>query len=1109
VPDGEAQVHEIVRRLRSVRISTITVGIVSAVLLGGAGLGGAWLVISVLDMGFGLAGVFLRIIAVLLLLGVLSGIAYRLLRVFSVSHSIKAYAARVGGDLKELGLDLLTALELSQVDSGRLGYSNVLILRVIDDIGRKVRGFDLQVGVRKRAALGFLIPVVMLLAGGILWWSYDPSSLAYSLKRLSFFWGLTGESGISIAVRPGDDELLAGEDLEITAEVRGFTRRVPAVHVISGAEETAFAMDRPEPGDTRGLARFTSRLTRVDRDLSYFVTLGDEQTRIYRISVHEEPRIKGGTVRLLYPTYTGRGEELLPQGIWDFTAPYGTRALMTFIANCSPGSAWVSLVDTAGLAVELPVEIAGDSLTFDQVLLSGFTYEVHIEAGDEAVAKPHGPYTVTVTRDQPPYVRIESPDSEIMLEADMMIPLSVVALDDYGISIINLVYQCPADSSAVTLPYKGKTQARSDYSWDVGSLDLFPGDAITYYVEVADNDALTGPKHARTDLYVARIPTLYDVYREIEYQQTEDIEALEEIADEAEELKEEFEDLAEDMKRKSDMDWEEEQAVKQSIAKQDELRERLEEVASSIDETLDMMNESSIVDFEVIEKMEEIRRLLDEVATQEMMEAIEKMQQAMENLSPEEIRSAMENLSMTQEDLLRRLDSTIDMLKRLQLQQRMESVANLAGRISEEQQELNQSMSEGSDLKEAATRQQGLLNDTGTLEQMMQELAEMMNAEGNPLAETIEEAGEFLESSQVQQSMSMAQASMSSGMRESAMEHGEKAGQTMEELAGMLQQARDMLMGEERRQIVEALTAAMHALRDVSTRQEDVLEKIGQPPDEVPTSELARMEMVYKEALDRIAEDLFEISKKSLFVSPMLGRSVLRLGTQMESVSNLLAQGIRGRARKDVKSALGSVNQLITGLMDATQQASSCSSPSGLSEAFQNLDNMCCMQMGINQGTQGLLNLGEQGLSMEARAEMARLAAEQEAVRKGIEDLAGEFGGRNEILGRLDDLADEARRVIEDLQRENVDRETLRRQERILTRLLNAQKSMRRRDYSKRRKSRPGEEYVIESPPELSLDQREQMIHDLLYQKRGYYPPEYEDLIRAYFRAIAETRVNQ
>ena len=28
-------------------------------------------------------------------------------------------------------------------------------------------------------------------------------------------------------------------------------------------------------------------------------------------------------------------------------------------------------------------------------------------------------------------------------------------------------------------------------------------------------------------------------------------------------------------------------------------------------------------------------------------------------------------------------------------------------------------------------------------------------------------------------------------------------------------------------------------------------------------------------------------------------------------------------------------------------------------------------------------------------------------------------------------------------------------------------------------------------------------MQDLLYQRRGYYPPEYEELIRAYFKAIS------
>jgi hypothetical protein len=235
----------------------------------------------------------------------------------------------------------------------------------------------------------------------------------------------------------------------------------------------------------------------------------------------------------------------------------------------------------------------------------------------------------------------------------------------------------------------------------------------------------------------------------------------------------------------------------------------------------------------------------------------------------------------------------------------------------------------------------------------------------------------------------------------------------------------------------------------------------------------------------------------------MLGRAVLKIGSQLARASDLLAQGKRGKASADARTSMGAMNEMITGLMDAMEQASSCSSPSGMCDAFQSLESMCAMQMGINQGTQQMMSEGMQGLSMEARAQMARLAAEQEAVKKGIEDLAGEYGDRGEILGRLDDLADEARRVIEDLKGGSVGEETLQRQERILTRLLNAQKSMRQRDYSKRRKSEPGEDYDLKPPPQLSLEDREKLLRELLYRKRGYYPPEYEELIQAYFKALA------
>jgi hypothetical protein len=1104
--ESEIQVRELIRRLKRVRAATISVGLLAAVLLSLAVLAGAWAVVSLLDMGLGLPGSALRIITVFMLVSALGVLAYKLVRVVSASHSIATYAARVGTQLKDVGLDLLTALELSRIDNKRLGYSQVLINRVIDGIMTRIKSFDLEVSISKRSVLILAVILIGVVAAGLGWMHVDAPGISYSLGRFGFFLGLTDESGITISVEPGDDEVMAGEDLVISARIAGFVRRLPALHVVSGGEETAFAMDKVDSLSTRGKAYFTGTLARVDRDFTYFIRLGDETTRSYRISVFEEPRIKRGMITLMYPTHTRRGREILPQGVWNINAPYGTRAVMDLEANCSPESLWIAIGDSTEVRRRIPVDVSGDSLRFSQVLREDFIYSIELVTTDGVAARPHGPHTVTVSRDEAPYVRIESPESEILLEADMLIPLSVVAVDDYGISMMKLFYECPAGSGAVDLDFDGRTQARSDFDWDVGAFDLFPGDVITYYVSVADNDALTGPKYARTDAYVARVPTVSELYSEIEDRQDESLEEIEEIADEARELKEEFDDLIEDMKKQREIGWEEQQAVKQNLAEQAEIHEKLEDMASSLDETLDKMGESSLVNFEVIQKMDEIRQLLSEVATEEMLKALEEMRQAMEQLSPEEIRAAMEKMSFDQEELLRRLDQTIELLKRLQAQQRMEAALNLAKEIAEGQGRVNEKMCQGGDLGETAGMEERLLEATEPLEVMMDELTELLSEQKSPVTAEVSKAGELLKGGEIRDPMASALSSMSKGERGEAVQYGEQAEQALSQLASMLQSARDAVMGEDRKEIAEILTRAMYGLMEVSGKHEEVFHQLEAPTRDLPSGELARMEMVYKAALDRIAEDLFEASRKSLFISPNLGRVVLGMGTKLESIADLLALDKRGRAKGEVKSALGAMNQLITGLMDALEQASSCSSPSGMCEAFQNLDTMCGMQMGINQGTQQLLGMGEEGLSMEARAQMARLAAEQEAVKKGIEEMAEEFGGRNEILGRLDDLAEEARKVVDELRRQKVSEETVRRQERILTRMLNAQKSMRRREYSQRRQSRPGDDYEVAPPPELSLEDREQLMRDLLYRKRGYYPPEYEELIRAYLRVISTQR---
>jgi len=1102
---GKHNIGEISSRLARVRAWTVSLGVLAAIVAALLVLAVAWLIVSLSDMVLGLPWAALRAVATLGTLAAAATLVYRLYRTLSASHSIKRYAARIGQELKDIGLDLLTALDLAEVDGERLGYSNVLITRAIDEITAKVRTLDLKVALRRRALIiESMVLLAVVVAGGI-WRAGAPDSFTYSIARMKFFTGLTAESGVAIGVVPGDTEITAGGPLDIQAEVRGFVESDAMLHIISEEEETRFRMTLAGEPAEPGMRVFTSGIARVEKDLDYFVSVAGQRTRVYHISVFEEPRITGGVIRLYPPAYTGLPRQVVPEGVWDIAALRGTRADFALSTNSWPDSVrFVRTGPDGDRAVDY-FTMRNDSLLYSLPLRGDFDYALQIVTPGQGPADPHGSHSVKVTADESPYVRIESPAKELLLEADMIVPLSVRALDDYGIARMRLYYRSPAESAHVDLVYSGRTEARCDLNWDVAALDVFPGEAVYYYVEVADNDVITGPKLARTETYVARVPTLYDFYEEIEDRQEGEIEDLEEVAEEMEDLAESIDEMSEEMKQGQDMDWEKEQAMKQTLDRQAELTKDLEEIASSMDETLDMMSESDLVNFEMIEKMEEIRQLLEQVANEEFMKSLEQMQKAMEQLTPEDIKKAMENLDLSQEDLMRRLDATIEMLKRLKLEQSMDAVENLAQSMLENEKAVNEDIGEGGDLDEAAQAERAIEKDAENLSEMMKDLADALGAEGDPAASEMQEASEFMESSQMSKNMSEKTSSMSQGQRQQAQSMGESIEGDLEKLNEMISSAKMTMQGGQQKEILDALTGAMNDLREVSQRHENIMSRIMQAPPDEEVAELARQEMVYTEAVDRVAEKLFEVSRMSMYVPPELGKSALSIAENMAMAAGQLHEGQRGRANNSMKTALGYMNELIAYMAEATDKASSCSSPSSMCDAMNSLQNMSCQQMGINMGTQQLFDENGQ-LSQEARSQMSRLAARQETVRQGLEEMMQEYGNRGEILGRMDDLIEEAQQVIDDLRNQRAGQETIRRQEKILTRLLNAQKSLRRRDYSQRRRSEPGEEYGAKPPPELTLEEREKLMEDILYRRRGYYPPEYEDLIRAYIKAISEDR---
>jgi hypothetical protein len=210
-------------------------------------------------------------------------------------------------------------------------------------------------------------------------------------------------------------------------------------------------------------------------------------------------------------------------------------------------------------------------------------------------------------------------------------------------------------------------------------------------------------------------------------------------------------------------------------------------------------------------------------------------------------------------------------------------------------------------------------------------------------------------------------------------------------------------------------------------------------------------------------------------------------------------------ASQEQEQAMAALNRAAIQVQNALQAM--MQGGGGAGSLMQQLQRMAGQQMSINMQTQ---HMG--GMSQQQAAEAARLAKEQGAVRKSLEELNREVqqsGEQKKILGDLQKISEEMNEVIKNLEQNNVNPETTKKQERILSRMLDASKSMHERDYEKKRKSETGTQMSRRSPNEIdpnSLEGKSQMREELLKALEQGYSKDYQELIRKYFEELEKLK---
>jgi hypothetical protein len=312
-----------------------------------------------------------------------------------------------------------------------------------------------------------------------------------------------------VAEFTGDLTIGRGDPVILTAAATGVIPGTGTVSVsFESGRERDFPMEKAE-----GAATYTRKLESVQESFSYVVRLNDGRSKVGRVNVVPRPTVAKIEARQTFPAYTGLGEA--KRSLADLSLLSGSRLRLNITANKQVSAGFIQLYGVTNryplqVGTGNPLELVA-SVDIPATNLTGFSIQMSdlhgLQSRDEAI------YRIDVLPDRLPQVSITHPvrrEELVTQKARMLIAFE--ALDDFGVASVQLRYQIDGGKTNVTDLVLGKRtdrQVKRRYDWRIGEFEppVPEGAAIEYWIDVRDNNDITGPGISQSERYVARIVT--------------------------------------------------------------------------------------------------------------------------------------------------------------------------------------------------------------------------------------------------------------------------------------------------------------------------------------------------------------------------------------------------------------------------------------------------------------------------------------------------------------------------------------------------------------------------------------------------------------------------
>jgi len=525
-----------------------------------------------------------------------------------------------------------------------LGLSKELAAKYIEEIDREVLNLDISKIVDFKKLYKFLNPVLCILIISISLYFNSSEKFISALLTVVSPWKKY-EFKKYADVFPGNIKIPSGSEVEIKVKLKqGYEMYTPEIFVKT--EDSNWNKIQVFSSGSE----FISEKIYVISPLQYFASIQNIKSETFLIDIAEIPKLVNFRLKCYFPAYTG----LEPRQTNSFemlSYLAGTRIEFTADSTQPLKKAVIAFSD----GKKMPLKLLDKTKITGQIVVeknSEIWFE--LESTDDIVDISPAHYKINIKEDILPEISILSPAQDLTVSEGSQIKIIYKANDDFGLNEIKLNYlskETKDNPKKILLNRFSdkKTEFTGEYTWNIKDIKPKAGEIVTYFLEVTDNDIISGPKKGYSEKYIIEIFSYEAEHEKIEKELKKFRNDLIDLLSKEIAFKTNFEQILKENRTPNP------EQLKEYINQQKELQKYTKDIKDNIENILKKMEFDPYTNFQVYNEHKAISNSLEKISKNQMENVVSALSQqdytkATRNI--DEIIDNLERLNLISEDVL-------------------------------------------------------------------------------------------------------------------------------------------------------------------------------------------------------------------------------------------------------------------------------------------------------------------------------------------------------------------------------------------------------------------------------------------------------------------------